>query len=64
MNSQLAPVRFGSAGSVRAGLRHSYALAYTCHGIGERILNLIEQTHATIATAAGPIEHPLQKVVD
>ena len=26
----------------RAGLRHAYALANTCHGIGERILDLIE----------------------
>jgi teichuronic acid biosynthesis glycosyltransferase TuaH len=26
----------------RAGLRHSYALANTCHGIGERILDLID----------------------
>jgi hypothetical protein len=25
----------------RAGLRHAYALANTCHGIGERILDLI-----------------------
>ena len=30
----------------RAGLRHAYALANTCHGIGERILDLIEQGHA------------------
>ena len=26
----------------RAGLRHAYALANTCHGIGERILDLID----------------------
>ena len=26
----------------RAGLRHAYALANTCHGMGERILDLID----------------------
>ena len=27
----------------RAGLRHAYALANTCHGVSERILDLIEE---------------------
>jgi teichuronic acid biosynthesis glycosyltransferase TuaH len=47
----------------RAGLRHAYALANTCHGIGERILDLLEQNHATVGPAASPLEQPLQKVV-
>jgi teichuronic acid biosynthesis glycosyltransferase TuaH len=33
----------------RAGLRHAYALANTCHGIGERILDLIGQPPLTLA---------------
>jgi glycosyltransferase involved in cell wall biosynthesis len=36
----------------RARLRHAYALANTCHGIGERILDLIEQSHAGNSPAA------------
>ncbi len=31
----------------RAGLRHAYALANTCHGISERILDLIDQCPAS-----------------
>ena len=38
----------------RAALRHAYALANTCHGISERILDLIEQSRAAIGPGAEP----------
>ena len=38
----------------RAGLRHAYALANTCHGIGERILDLIGRSRAAIAACRRP----------
>jgi teichuronic acid biosynthesis glycosyltransferase TuaH len=37
----------------RAVLRHAYALANTCHGIGERILDLIDQNHVAIGLTTG-----------
>ncbi len=37
----------------RAGLRHAYALANTCKKVGERILELIEQSQSSTAAAAG-----------
>jgi glycosyltransferase involved in cell wall biosynthesis len=37
----------------RAGLRHAYALANTCHGIGERILELIARGPAGRASSDG-----------
>ncbi len=47
----------------RAGLRHSFACANTCHEIGERILALFDERHAPIGAAADPLEPPLQKVL-
>ena len=38
----------------RARLRHAYALANTCHGIGERILDLIEQGPPVMQPVGGP----------
>jgi teichuronic acid biosynthesis glycosyltransferase TuaH len=37
----------------RARVRHAYALANTCHGIGERILDLIEESRVTSGPTAG-----------
>jgi len=48
----------------RAGLRHSYALANTCHGIGEQILDLISRSCDAIEPAAGPPRPALKSVVD
>jgi teichuronic acid biosynthesis glycosyltransferase TuaH len=48
----------------RAGLRHAYALANTCHGIGERILDLIGQSHEPIRPTAGPPRSLYQDVAD
>ena len=38
----------------RAALRHAYAMANTCHGIGERILDLIEPGPRSIRSSATP----------
>jgi len=38
----------------RAALRHAYAMANTCHGIGERILDLIETGPRSIQPTATP----------
>jgi len=38
----------------RAALRHTYAMANTCHGIGERILDLIEPGPRPIRTTTTP----------
>jgi teichuronic acid biosynthesis glycosyltransferase TuaH len=48
----------------RACLRHTYALANTCHGIGERILDLIENSAPARSPAAGPRMPLLPNVVD
>ena len=44
----------------RAGLRHAYALANSCHGIGERILDLIDGRSSRPAAGAdrGSLIHP------
>jgi teichuronic acid biosynthesis glycosyltransferase TuaH len=48
----------------RAGLRHAYALANTCHGIGERILGLIENSAPARSPTSGPGRPLFPDVVD
>jgi teichuronic acid biosynthesis glycosyltransferase TuaH len=39
----------------RAAMRHAYALANTCHGIGERILDLLDRQPVAIANVPGTL---------
>ena len=48
----------------RAGLRHAYALANTCHGIGERILDLIERNQVPIGHDTRPTGLPRADALD
>ena len=48
----------------RAGLRHAYALANTCHGIGERILDLIEHGRRRSRPDRAPIRARCSQNVD